>query len=152
MIQARNPDVAAALVNELEGFPLTPVLGQAASTARELVGGQRFEPPSWRALAVGRRPLDREPEEFEPGTVRRGWQHEASSRVERKHREEELFSRMTNASRALIRSQARPGAGLAVHESTVSRHTFSFAGLPRDLASQITVTSAPNRAQVWPPP
>ena len=27
MIQARNPNVTATLVNELEGFPLTPVLG-----------------------------------------------------------------------------------------------------------------------------
>ena len=62
MIQARNPDVAAALVNELEGFPLTPVLGEAASIARELVGIQGFEPPSWRALAAGERPPDREPE------------------------------------------------------------------------------------------
>ena len=117
MIQARNPDVAAALVNELEGFPLTPVLGEAASTVRELVGVQGFEPPSWRALSAGLRPPDREPEEFEPGTVRRGWQHEASSRVERKHREEELFPQMTPASRALIRSQAGPGAGLALSTS-----------------------------------
>ena len=39
MIQARNPDVAAALVNELEGFPLTPVLREAASTAREFFFG-----------------------------------------------------------------------------------------------------------------
>ena len=111
MIQART------LVNELEGFPLTPVLGEAASTARELVGVQGFEPPSWRALVAGERPPDREPEEFEPGTVKRGWQHEASSRVERKHREEELFPQMTHASRALIRSQAGPGAGLALSTS-----------------------------------
>ena len=85
MIQARNPDVAAAFVNELEGFPVTPVLGECASTARELVGVRGFEPLSWRALAAGERPPDREQEEFEPGNVRRGWQHEASSRVERKH-------------------------------------------------------------------
>ena len=49
--------------------------------------------------------------------MRRGWQHEASSRVERKHREEELFPQMTHASRALIRSQAGPGAGLALSTS-----------------------------------
>ena len=53
-----------------EGFPMTPILGEAASTTRELVGVQGFEPPSWRALAAGERPPDREPEEFEPGTVK----------------------------------------------------------------------------------
>ena len=117
MIQARNPDVAAALVNELEGFPPTPTLGEAASSARELVGIQGFEPPLWRSLAAGERPPDREPEELEPGTVKQGWQHEASSRVERRHLEEELFPRMGDASRALIRSQAGPGAGLALSTS-----------------------------------
>ena len=52
MIQVRNPDVAAALITELE-FPMTPILGEAASTVGELVGVQGFEPPSWRALAAG---------------------------------------------------------------------------------------------------
>ena len=117
LIQARNPDVAAALVNELEGFPSTPTLGEAASSARELAGILGFEPPSWRSLAAGERPPDREPEELEPGTVKQGWQHEASSRLERRHRDEELFPRMGDASRALIRSQAGPGAGLALSTS-----------------------------------
>ena len=122
MIQARNPDVVAALVTELEGFPRTPILGEAASSARELVGAWGFE-PSWRALAAGERPPDREPEEFEPGTVMRGWQHEAASRVERRHRDEELFPGMNDASRALIRSQAGPGAGMALSTSPLCLHT-----------------------------
>ena len=79
MIQARNPDVAAALIDELEAFPLTPTLEEAASSARELVGVQGFEPALWRALAAGERPPYREPEELEPGTVRQGWQREAVS-------------------------------------------------------------------------
>ena len=39
-----------------------------------------FEPPSWEALDSGARPTIREPDEFEPGGVRQGWQHEAASR------------------------------------------------------------------------
>ena len=69
MIQAGNPDVAAALLHELEEFPLTPVLGEAASTARELVGVQGFEAPLWRAQAAGERRPDREP--GEGGNMRR---------------------------------------------------------------------------------
>ena len=77
MIQVRNPDVVAAFVTGLEGF-------NSSFGTRGLVGVQGFEPPSWKALAAGERPCDGEPEEFD-GTVMRGWQHEASSRVERKH-------------------------------------------------------------------
>ena len=35
------------------------------------------------SMAAGLRPPPREPKEFEPGCKRAGWQHEASSRVER---------------------------------------------------------------------
>ena len=48
-----------------------------------------------------------------------------------------MFPRMTNASRALVRSQAGPGAGLALSTIPLSSHTFSFASLPRDLAAQL---------------
>ena len=46
MIQARNPDVAAALVNELEGFPVTPVLGECAWW--EFEGSNRFRGEPWQ--------------------------------------------------------------------------------------------------------
>ena len=154
MIQARNPDVAAALVTELEGFPRTPILGEAASTARELVGARGFEPPSWRALAAGERPPDREPEEFEPGTVMRGWQHEAASRVERRHRDEELFPGMNDASRALIRSQAGPGAGMALSTSPLCLHTrFDSQVFRVILLRRLQLPLPLDRAQlpVWPP-
>ena len=87
-----------------------------------------FDPSSWYAAAQGARPPLRDPEDFEPGTVRQGWQHEASRRVE-EHREE-LFSRVSDQKRALIRSQAGPGAGAALtalptgSETTIPSHLF----------------------------
>ena len=58
------------------------------------------------------RPPHRELEDVEPGTVRRGWQHEACSRVERRHRR--TFSHTPAQVRALIRSQGGGGAVLYV--------------------------------------
>ena len=55
----------------------------------------------------------REPEHFEPGCTRDGWQHEA----------EDLFARMDDPSKALLRSQGGPGAGLALSTCPVSRLT-----------------------------
>ena len=145
VIQARNPDVAAALVNELEGFPSTPTLGEAASSARELVGVQGFEPLSWRSLAAGERPPDREPEELEPGTVKQGWQHEASSRVERRHRDEELFPRMGDACSHQVASA--PGCRIGVvHEPTLFPHMLQSPAFPRHLVAQNATSS------IWPSP
>ena len=39
-------------------------------------------PPSWADLVLGALPPQREPEDREPGTTNRGWQHEAGMRVE----------------------------------------------------------------------
>ena len=114
MIQARNPDVAAALIIELEGFPMTPILGKAAPTARELVGVQgHHHGEHWQQ------------EKGEPGTVKRGWQHEAASRVERRHRDEELFPGMNDVSLAQAQEWRCP-------KPNVSPHAFRFEGLPRD--------------------
>ena len=80
VIRSRHPEVAHQFVEELNGFPNTPFLRAAADAKRNLIGLMGFEPSSWEAVAVGARPPLREPEDFEPGTVRQGWQHEASSR------------------------------------------------------------------------
>ena len=77
------------------------------------VGGCSGGPPSWEALATGARPAIREPDEFEPGGLRKGWQHEAASRVEQQFRDQVLFERLLAQDRAMIRSQAGPGAGTA---------------------------------------
>ena len=79
MVLSRHRDVATRFVVNLEGAPDTPSLGAAASAMWSLTGSMGFGPPSWRALAEGARP--------EKGSVRRGWQHEAASRVDRHFRE-----------------------------------------------------------------
>ena len=71
-----------------------------------------FEPPSWHEVAAGACPPFCDPEN-EPGTVRRGWQQEASSCVEQ-HFQVELLDRLPEQVQVLIRSQAGPGAGAAL--------------------------------------
>ena len=89
---------------------------------RELTGVAGFEPPTWREMAAGTRAPEREPEDFEPGWVR-GWQHEAASRVHRDFREMDLFPRMNESSRALVRSQAGPEGGVALSTCPTCRLT-----------------------------
>ena len=63
---------------------------------------------SW--LAHGLHPI--QPEEFEPS--QRGWQHEAASCVEWAHQETQLFPRMSDPAKVLVRSHGGLGAGLAL--------------------------------------
>ena len=81
MVQERHPDVASLFVDQL-AHPTTPCLQAVARVARDLTGLGGFQLPSWRELAMGARPEPREPEHFEPGCTRDGWQHEVASRVE----------------------------------------------------------------------
>ena len=74
---ARHLGVTSQIVQKLEGHPESPFLAAAASSARVLSGTMGFVPPSWPALCEGVRPRMLEPEEFEPGIERGGWQHEA---------------------------------------------------------------------------
>ena len=108
MMFARHPEVASQIVQQLEGYLF------GASSARVLSGTVGFDPPSWQALCEGVRPRMLEPEEFEPGIERGCWQHEASSRVERQHREEVVFERLLPRDRAWVRSQSGPGGSLAL--------------------------------------
>ena len=86
---------------------LSLCLQEAPATVRPLDGVMGFEPPAWRAVMAGI-----QPEEFEPS--QRGWQHDAASRVEHAHRETQLFPRMSDPAKALVRSHGGPGAGLAL--------------------------------------
>ena len=72
---------------------------------------------------MGATPEPREPEDFEPGCTRDGWQHEASSRIEETFRGESLFARVDDPGKALLRSQGEPGTGLALSTCPVSRLT-----------------------------
>ena len=59
-------------VRELEGEPESPFLALSMG----------FTPPSWQDLSTVNQ------NEFKPGGVRQGWQHEAASRVEQKLRDQ----------------------------------------------------------------
>ena len=106
MILERHPAVAAQLIDQLEGHPVTPILRAASDSAHQLTGVREFVPPSWRALAHGARPETRELDQFEFGRSRDGWQHEVASRVEESFR--------GHGAVAAMRSQGGSGAGLAL--------------------------------------
>ena len=67
MVERRHPEVATHIVEMLSSYPSTPCL-EAAVQAEGLHALPGFTPPSWHELALGARPLPREPEENEPGT------------------------------------------------------------------------------------
>ena len=121
MMQARHPRVVAEILAELGDRSASPCLEEARSAAWDLFGVMGFEPPSWHAVVNGARPPH--DGEHEPGCFERGWQHEASSRVERQHREVNLFPRLSEAGRALVRSQAGPSSGLALSTCPTCRIT-----------------------------
>ena len=116
MVLSRHRDVATRFVVNLEGAPDTPSLGVAASAMWSLTGTMGFGPPSWRALAEGARPENVEPEDLEPGSVRRGWQLVWTGTSV-------LFDRLPPRDRAQVRSQAGPGASLALTALPTSCHT-----------------------------
>ena len=122
MIHAHHREVASQFVYALENDLGGPCLSAAAQARRTLTGVMGFEPPSWQAVAEGARPETQPPDEFEPGGVRPGWQHEAASRTE-EHFREVLFDTISDRDRALIRSQAGPGAGVALRVAPTSRLT-----------------------------
>ena len=127
--------------------PDTPCLQAAADAARSLHGVRGFVPPSWEALSHGVRSEPLQPDEFEPGCQRGGWQHEAASRVEVQFRDENLFNRLDNASKALVRSQGGVGAGLAVSTCPLCRVTRLEPHLFRVLLLR-RLRPLPCRAQV----
>ena len=102
VIHYRHPEVAAQLVTALDDEPESRSL---CAAERDVEGVMGFEPPSWQAAAAGARPEAREPELYEPGTVRQGWQHEASTRVEQQFRAS-FFRRVPEQVQAFVRSQA----------------------------------------------
>ena len=101
MIRERHPEVARTIIDRAGRPNPPPSLESAVRVARDLEGVHGFEVPSWEALSLGERPAPREPDEFEPGGERHGWQHEAASRVEKQHREG-LLPRLTESEQAQL--------------------------------------------------
>ena len=86
MVRARHPDMATLTIQRMRDPTGPPTVVSAQTVAQQLIGVEGVEPLSWAALENGQRPPRREPEDFEPGVCRHGWQHETASRVERQHR------------------------------------------------------------------
>ena len=112
MLHNRHSNVADAFLECLTVGAGPPSLVAAHSAREELSGVMGFEPPSWHAVLHGARPPF--PDEFEPGSWRTGWQHEAASRVERHHREHTLMPVLSDSEKALLRSQSGPFSGAAL--------------------------------------
>ena len=79
------PACGQDIVDELVGGTARACLAAARDVGQSLVEVEGFEQPSWTALLEGVRPPPRDIEEYDPGCAKRGWQHEPSSRVERRH-------------------------------------------------------------------
>ena len=122
MVNARHPDVAIQLTLHLEGLPDTPCLSEVAAIPATF-SGVGLEVPTWRELMLGARAPPREPDDYEPGSQRAGWQHEAASRVDRHFRDDVLFTTLPSSTRALIRSQAGPMGGMALSATPTSMLT-----------------------------
>ena len=153
MIHARHREVASQFVYALENDLGGPCLSVAAQARRTLTAVMGFEPPSWQAVAEGVRPETRPPDEFEPGGVRPSWQHEAASRTE-EHFREVLFDTISDRDRALIRSQAGPGAGVALRVAPTSRshqHPTPFVSCRPPPTPPIAPPCFRPQLPVWPP-
>ena len=68
------------------------------------VGRARWNPPSWHAVVTRVRPQQHDWDQ-EPGSFERGGHHQATSRVERQHREVTLFPKLSDSGRALVRAR-----------------------------------------------
>ena len=136
MLRARHPDVAALCLHQMQEPRGPPSLVSAQTAARHLFGVEGFQLPSWEELAHGLRPPEVEPDDFEAGGCRGGWQHEASIRVERQHRSS-LMVQLTDSERAMLRSQSGPLAGVPLSTtpanflSRIDSHLFRVLLLRR---------------------
>ena len=152
MILARHPRVAVEFIRTLQVNPDTPSLAEAAGAARDLQGVMGFQPPSWEAMARGARPNFRELDDFVRGIDSRGWQHEASFRVEEFFRQEQVFPALSDSSCALLRSQGVRGRDGVVSVPDLPGDGDRFPFVPGPLVASPPVAYTLNRAYrpVWP--
>ena len=74
-----------------------------------LTGVMGLDPPSWQVVVEGARPETQPLDEFEPGGVRQGWQHEAASRTE-EHFREVIFDTISDRDREVLLCEWPPQA------------------------------------------
>ena len=122
MIRARHPEIADEFLHELDGGTEAPCLAEAAQAARNLVGVMALNlPPGtlWPEALGHHFPtlkISSKGSELGGSTKRLPGLREATAT-------RNWFPRMGEASRALVRSQAGPGAGLAFSTCPTCRVT-----------------------------
>ena len=162
MIHARHPDVATALIQQLNGQPVTPCLREAQEAASGVSRATGWVPPSWNEFAAGARPEVIGPDQFELWDPQRGWQHEAASRIEAWWLDEFVFPRMEEFARALVRSQGgvRRRSGVEsvpqlqshpVGTATIQGPPLAPSPIAPSFVRAFMPVWPPTRS-VWPPP
>ena len=119
MMHMQHPQIAVECLRELGGMFDSPIFGGSV-LARDLDGVMSFEPFLGRLVEKGAPAVSgvgpAGASLFPAGLAA---EHEAQSRVERHHSLRNVFSRLSESGRALVRSQAGPGGGLARAASQV---------------------------------
>ena len=109
VMQQKCPEVTERILQELErgDDARAQSLREAAAAAAYLDASGWTSRPSWQELADGARPP--RPAADEQGEWTHGWQYQASLILNNSYREG-LMSRLSNANRAMVRSQSGPQA------------------------------------------
>ena len=110
-VQQRYPAVGDQISSALSrGAPGRYL--DAAASCRERLLDVSFELPPWEDLQRGALPRQHELDDAEPGVKRHGWQFGASQKVDDCFLSGALWPGLSLPSRALLRSQGGPLAGL----------------------------------------
>ena len=111
MIRQRHPLVADFMVETLSRDRPNHFHLQGAADARSRLEDMGFRAPEWHALANGARPeWPEDPEDVGPRD--RGWQRVASQHANSFFLSTAVWPRLSDTSRALLRSQGGPLAGV----------------------------------------
>ena len=118
MVRKRHPVIAESMIRHLEvgGVPCF----QAARQCREVVAAAGFAVPSWAELSFSPPPAEAEPE---PNQPRHSWQQKATRQLETRFVSDVVWPGLTDARRALLRSQHGPLASAALTALPSSRAT-----------------------------
>ena len=121
MVRLRHPAIVETMLTGLaSGDPGHHL--QGAIDARDRLQDMGFRAPDWGALAYGLRP-EGFPDDQDFGPRYLGWQREATREANTFFLNTAVWPRLSNASRALVRSQGGPLAGLPFSCCPTSSHT-----------------------------
>ena len=109
MVKARHPQVAHDMISGFQRQSSGCIAAVRGAENRLRDAGVHV--PDWEELAEGLRPEDIQASEWEPSQGR-GWQRHASATVHSKFREQEVWPSLSQAERAMLRSQSGPLASV----------------------------------------